>query len=438
MTWTRFRAVQMLALGTASALLLAACNGDDDLSPTPDAGPTEGELEDVTLTVAYWDTFGLEALVEEYQDDNPHVTIELASTSFSAHHDSLQQSLIEGFGAAHITAIDERHITRYVAQSDDFVNLLDYGAGDLEERFLDWKWDRAATADRRDVIGFGAQVGGLALCYRADLFEAAGLPSDRETVNQVIEDSWDGFIALGEDYVEATDRAFIDNAASFLAPVLQQAGVSYYNRDHELEVEATEAAFDVVLDMLRADLSAGIAPWTDEWNDGFSNGDFAVVACPSWMTGHIQTQIGDNDFEGQWDIADLPGPGGNLGGTFYTIPDQFDPYTTEQAYAFLEWLMQPEQQLRVFREVGTLPSQAELYSDPGIQNFTNPFFNDAPVGVIFSQSAADIPGPAYYGPRDAQVRAEVEAVLAKVQAGELRIRNAWEAAVEAAEAADNA
>jgi cellobiose transport system substrate-binding protein len=438
MKWTRSRTASALAVGTASALLLSACNGAGGTTSPEPADTSEAPRPDVTLTVAYWGNFGLETLAKEYEAENPNVTIELNSGDFAAQHDALQQSLIAGSGAAHVTAIDEGFITSFVAQSDGFVNLLDLGAGQYEENYLEWKWAQAANADGSEVIGLGSDVGGLALCYRRDLLEEAGLPFERDEVDAAIGDTWAGFIEFGKQYTEATDKAFVDNATNILNPALTQLQVGYYNRNNELDMDATKPAFDIALDTIDSGISANIAPWSPEWNTGFANGDFAVLACPAWMMGYIQGQISADDFAGQWDVADIPGPGGNWGGSFYTIPNQFDEPTTQEAYNLIEWLIEAEQQIAIFQEIGNLPSQESLFSDPGIQDFANPFFNDAPVGQIFTQTAADIPGAIYYAPKHNDVSPAVQSVLNEVQAGNVSSADAWDAAVEAAETADAA
>jgi cellobiose transport system substrate-binding protein len=435
MKWTRTKTASALALGTASALLLSACQSGGDDTPTTSA--PEEPAAPVTLTVAYWGNFGLENLVAQYEADHPNVTIELNSGDFAAQHDALQQAIIAGSGAPQIAAIDEGYITGFVAQSDSFVNLLDLGAGKYEANYLPWKWAQAANADGSVVIGLGSDVGGLALCYRRDLFEAAGLPTDRAELAELVGDSWDDFIELGKQYKAATGKAFVDNATNILIPAQTQLGTGYawFNRNNELDMEASKPAFDTALAVIEAGISANIAPWSPEWNTGFANGDFAVLACPAWMMGYIQGQISADTFAGQWDVTDIPGPGGNWGGSFYTIPKQGDEATQRAAYEFIEWLIQGEQQIAIFQEVGNLPSQSSLYSDAGIQDFTSEFFNGAPVGQIFTKTAEDIPAAIYYAPNNSKVSPAVQNVLNEVQAGNVAIADAWTTAIAAAEAA---
>jgi len=253
----------------------------------------------------------------------------------------------------------------------------------------------------------------------------------------LIGESWDDFIELGKQYKAATGKAFVDNATNILAPAQTQLGTGYawFDRNNELDMEANKPAFDTALAVIEAGLSANIAPWSPEWNTGFANGDFAVLACPAWMMGYIQSQISADTFAGQWDVTDIPGPGGNWGGSFYTIPKQGDENTQREAYKFIEWLIQPEQQIAIFQNVGNLPSQSALYSDPDIQDFESDFFNGAPVGQIFTKSALDIPAAIYYAPKNGNVRSAVENVLNDVQSGNVAIADSWATAVAAAEAA---
>ncbi|WP_159450193.1 ABC transporter substrate-binding protein [Demequina sp. NBRC 110056] len=443
MKWTRSRTASALAIGAASAMLLTACSSGDGETEEPTDAPTAEESEapeekePVTLNVSYWGTFGLEALETQYESENPHVDIVLDSGEYGAQHDKLTQALIAGSGASEVSAIDEGYMAGFLAQQENFTNLLDLGAGKYEENYLDWKWGQASSADGSYLIGLGSDVGGLAMCYRHDLFADAGLDSEREAVSGAWGEDWQSFIDMGIEYKDATGKPFVDNVTQILNGAQTQLGTgyAYYNRNNELDMDASKPAFDVALKVIEEGLSANITPWGPEWNTGFSNGDFATLPCPAWMQANI---IDSGAPEGSWDIADIPGPGGNWGGSFYTIPAQFDEYTTQEAYNFIEWLVQPDQQIAIFDETGNLPSQSSLYENEGIQAQTNPFFNDAPTGQIFSQTAMDIPGAIYYAPNNAAIRTAVETVLNEVQAGNIAIEDAWDEAVAAAEAADAA
>ncbi len=311
---------RLLATIAGSTLILSACGltGDDSSPTTTATGPAADPVE---ISMAFWGDFGLDELVTEYQDNNPGVTINLISGNYNDLHDELQRQLVAGTGAPNIVAIGEDYIGKFTAQPDSFTDLLTLGAGDYQDLYLEWKWAQGSTVDGSQLIGIGADVSGLALCYRRDLFENAGLPSDRDAVAARIGDTWKGFIALGKDYEAGTQAgSFIDDAGTLLKPVRAQSGASYFNADGELALKPVKPAFDVALDAIDAGLSAGIMPFTDQWDAGLDSGTFAVTLCPVWGMGYIQSVLETAGDTAQWDIVDIPGPGGSWGGAFYAIP----------------------------------------------------------------------------------------------------------------------
>ncbi|WP_062210406.1 extracellular solute-binding protein [Demequina oxidasica] len=210
------------------------------------------------------------------------------------------------------------------------------------------------------------------------------------------------------------------------------AGHSWHDPRGALDIDSSKAAFDLALGTIEADQSAGAQQWSDEWNTGIADGTFAVMLCPIWMLDYIEGVSAGSDEEVVWDIADLPGPGGNAGGSFLAIPDQFDDATTTAAYDFVEWLIQPEQQLRVLHDTGQIPSRPALYDDANIKEMTNPAFSDAPTGEIFSQAVTEMPEVRPGTPEDAEITAAVVSVLREVQAGNIEVSDAWQKASNAA------
>lgn len=438
MKWTRARAAGVFAVGAASALVLSACGGGGN----PSASPTVHNP--VTLTVSYWGNFGIAedatgpSLESVYEESHPWVTLELNSSEYDLAHDNLAQALIVGSGAPNVAAIDDGYITQFVAQSDSFVNLVDLGALDHQEDYLPWKWAQAANVDNSVVLGLGNDVYGLGMCYRADLFEAAGLESDREAVSAAIGESWEDFIAEGEAYTGETGSKFIDNATSILNPALIQLGTgyAYYNLDDELDMDSVKPAFDIAVDAIEADLSAGLGNFTDDWKAALTTGDFAITTCPTWMLDYIKSQVNVDDYEGQWDLADIPGPGGNWGGSFFTIPNQGTEYEQKSSYALIEWLIQPDQQRKMMEETGKLPSLVTILESDDLSSYTNTFFNDVPYNEVLAKTVLDIPVAVYYAPNNNLVRYAVEGILDEVQLGNVAIADAWDTAVAAAVAAD--
>jgi ABC-type glycerol-3-phosphate transport system substrate-binding protein len=98
--------IKWLAAPLLLALVLGACSGGDGPADSPDPAadpsddgddaPDPGDGEPVELTLALFGGFGLEPIVEEYMELNPHVTINLQLSEYGDHHDALTTSLAGG------------------------------------------------------------------------------------------------------------------------------------------------------------------------------------------------------------------------------------------------------------------------------------------------------------------------------------------------------
>ncbi|MEU4619140.1 extracellular solute-binding protein [Actinoplanes sp. NPDC023801] len=420
------RAMRMGAAGLVAALAITGCSGKD-----LEGGNTEGGNAQVTLKINFWGDMGLDQLKAKYEAANPNVKISLNTGEYQAQHQDLQKKLVAGSGAPDISAVDEGFIVQFREQADQFVNLNDKGAGALESKYLPWKWQASKSTDGKQ-IGLGTDVGGLAMCYRTDLFKAAGLPTSREEVSKLWP-TWDAFLQTGKTYTDKTKKKFIDSATNLFNPILSQQPVGFYNEQEQLQMEGgPKVGFDVAMKALDSGISANLASFQPNWDQGFKKDQFAVLACPAWMLGHIQKTAPDQ--AGKWDIAAIPGGGGNWGGSWWTIPKQGK--NVDEAYKFVEWLIQPEQQIEVFKTVGNLPSQPALYKDPAVLEYKKEFFTNAPTGQIFASTAENLK-PQYLGKKNGPTRLAVENVINRVGQGTLKSDAAWAEAVKEAEKAAN-
>ncbi|MFG3342153.1 extracellular solute-binding protein [Glycomyces sp. NPDC048151] len=402
----------MAAAAAAALALTAACSGGGD-----DGGK-------ITLSVGLFGDFGFGPLYEEYSKLHPEIEFEERIAEFADHHTNLTTHLATGSGSADIEAVEVGYISQYTAQPDRFHNLLDLGAADLEGQWLDWKWQQALSKDGESLIGLGTDVGGMAMCYRRDLFEAAGLPVERDEVSALWAGSWEDYVAVGRQYSEATGGDyFFESSGNMFRAMVEQADEGVYDREDNLVVESNPAigdAWDLTVEAIEAGMSNRLQAWTPEWNAGFNEGTFATIICPAWMTSYIETNAPDS--AGLWDIATVPGGAGNMGGSHLVLPAQGDH--PEEAYEFIEWLTAPEQQLKVFESTGNFPSTPELYEDAALTGMTKTYFNDAPVGQIFT-AAAQAVQPQYQGPLQGDVLATIGQGLGRIEDGSQTPEEAW-------------
>lgn len=280
---------------------------------------------------------------------------------------------------------------------DLFTDLTD---SSLDGRWVDWKVQQATTPDGK-LIGYGTDIGPSAICYRQDLFEAAGLPTDPAEVAELLggEDAtWDDYFAAGKTFVAASDSAWYDSAMSISQAMVNQIDNAYEESDGTPKDLATNQPiidiYDTVLEQSTTnELSAGLEQWSGDWDAAFQNDGFATMICPAWMTGPVEERSGGVT---GWNVADVfPGGGLNWGGSFLTVPASGP--NAEAAKELAAWLTDPAQQTTAFENAGTFPSQIEAQESDAVQSFTNDFFNDAPVGTIFVNRALAIDSAPFKG-----------------------------------------
>ncbi len=369
------RSAVAVAAFSASAIVLAGCAGSSGGSSSADPN------EEITLTIATFNNFGYtDELLQEYMDENPNITIvhNKAAESGDARANYFQKLGKEGLADIEAIEID------WFAEAMQYSDLLAEVPDDVKGRWLDWKEAAATDPDGR-LVGFGTDIGPQAICYRADLFEAAGLPTDREEVAALFEGDWEHFLDVADQYREATGKPMIDSANSVLQGIVNQMEYTYDEPDGTVIATTNpeiEAAYNLVVE--RAIPNAAYSgQWSDDWNASMTNGEFAAMLCPGWMLGVISGNAPDVT---GWDIADVfPNGGGNWGGSYLTVPA--NGANVDAALALADWLTAPEQQIKAFVEAGTFPSQLEAYEDPALTDFVNPYFNDAPTGEIGANRA---------------------------------------------------
>jgi len=404
-----------VAVMASAALVLSGCSTDG-------GGSEEATGKKVLQFWAFGD-MGLGELIAEYEAANPDIKIEMKIGDFDPHHQGLLTSLDSS--TPDIAAIEVGYSSLFKAVSNKFVDLREYGAGELEGEYLDWRWAHGVDLDGR-VFGIPTDVGPMAVCYRSDLFAAAGLPSDRDEVS-ALWPTWNDFISVGKRYVAATGNSFLSSTGYVWNAVKNQGTEKFYSADGSKLVYETNPQIKKAWDLAVAatPIAANIGDWTADWNAGMNNGAYAVLTCPAWMMGYIQSQA--PDLTGAWDVAAMPEGGGNWGGSQLVVPARAK-YPAEAA-AFIKWVLSPEKQLALFKAKGQFPSTKSAYSDAELLDFKSAYFNDAPVGQIYESGVKSLV-PIYEGPKERVIDTEFGSALGRVANGEQTPDEAFKSAIE--------
>ncbi|MDQ0206683.1 extracellular solute-binding protein [Alkalicoccobacillus murimartini] len=403
------------SIGVAAAL--AACSSSG-------SGSSEGGSgDDVTLTMWLWPGMGFADKAKQYEEENPGIKINIQEAEYADAHQNLITALAAGSGAPDISGVDEGYLERIKESSEMFYDLADYGAADLEEEYLDWKWAQASSDDG-SVIGIPTDIGPMAMAYRVDLFEEAGLPTDPDEVAQVMS-TWDDYIKAGQQLMDETGTYMFSDVADLYSAIREQGQKQYFETDGTLIIEDSPQilkAWDKSIEAM--DIQANIERQTPEWGAALANGDFATVFLPPWMLQNIKNDAPDTS--GLWDIALMPEGSGNWGGSFLTVPAQSDH--PEEAYEFITWLMSPENQLDIFEENGNFPSTPGIYDEPAINELDDEFFIRNDIGAIYAE-AATLVEDVYRAPMTSPINTIMQDALGTVADGAAEPEAAWDQAM---------
>ncbi len=392
------KAVALLSIAALTAGLMGFISPASAVVDCTKATVTTNECTVLTVN-----TFGdviQPALVAEYRKLRPDIKLSIKKSDLDALNGTglFTQCAAGGAGNPDIAAVEISYSGFWRAYPQCFIDLRtlknnsNKSANDIKKDYLPWRWEHGVGYND-SVIGIPTDVGGLEVAYRWDLLKKAGLPYTRTALAKEWS-TWPKFIAFGKKYVAKLTAAqrkanvgFIDNIGTIYPAIMNQGTEKYY-RNNGTDAgqlvyktnKQVKLAFDTTVAASDAKIGTRIGQFSSDWNVGMSKGTFAAMLAPAWMMDYIKGQAPTT--KGKWDIAAVPGGGGNMGGSQLSIPK--GAKNKDEAWNFISWYLAPAQQLKVFQTYGLFPSTPSLYSDPDLVGFKDPFFNNAPTGKIYA------------------------------------------------------
>ncbi|WP_274363159.1 ABC transporter substrate-binding protein [Paenibacillus thermotolerans] len=392
------------------------------------AGEDASQSNKITLTLWYWNRSIDDNLIAQVEKQFPNIELHAQKVGgdFKA---KLKTTLAAKSGEPDIVALND-WIMELFTSADRFYNLYELGAGDVESRYLEWKWKQGVTPEGK-MIGFPMDTGPTALFYRADLFEQAGLPTDPEEVGETIA-TWDDYIAAGEKLKQAfAGKVFLtDNIGSVYNQVMAQGTDLYFTREGQYigdRSEQVKKAWNIAVDMHEKDLLADAPGWSPEWNAAMNNGKIASFIGAVWMKQVLQEAAPDT--AGKWRVARAPGGDGNNGGSFLSILKSSKH--PQEAYDVIEWLQNPENQLTAFQTMNLFPSTPGVFEDSSMQR-EEQFFGNQATGNIFAESARNVK-VAYFGERYPSIHGIMTRYLSNIANQNLDPDQSWSDAIKRVE-----
>jgi ABC-type glycerol-3-phosphate transport system substrate-binding protein len=412
-----------------------------EVTPTPEpVVVVEKPSGAITLwgwTAAIRDTMEAAGVVDDFKAEYPDVDVEITYYAPADMYTNLPLALTAGEGACDVCLVENSHVSEYVHLG---------GLRDLTERVQpyldimnDYKWADCELDGRYYCMPWDS--GPVVLYYRRDVFDAAGLASDPESVSALIT-TWDDYFEVCNTLKEQTGNyCFAHNKANnygrLYEMVLWQQGLGYYDRSTgEVTVDSPEnvAALEMLGRFWDADLVSDNLEWTDPWYAELGTLDepVATLVEASWMEIFLKSWVAPGT-AGKWGVALMPAfeegqaRASNDGGSVFVIPEQTQ--NPEAAWAFVEFALgREESQEKMFAISGFIPSLESTYDSPLFLQGDS-FLGGQNARAVYTDVVQEIPIAGVYGPNYSMMNGVVSTAIQLYAAGEL---SAEEALVDAA------
>lgn len=406
---TKYLLFSLLAI----ALLMVGCSSDDKKS----------ESEDGKITIDMWGYSDYDYLLDGIKEEFPDVDFKYNKLpSGDEYQTKLQTTLIGGGDGPDIVQMDN-WIPQFYPYYESFANLYDLGAKDVQDQYLDWKWNVGVEPEQDYMIGFPLDIAPIALYYRADLFEEAGLPSTPEEVKAEIQ-TLDDLLEAAKQLKEKTG-ATLDTASENFDKAVAQMEKGFYDEDGNFigAQDHIKEAWDYAVKTIEYGVAFNDTSSLSR-NVAFGNGDIGALIHASWFKGDLVNDI--KDTKGDWRVSFPPGGGGNRGGSFLGVSSSSDHQ--EVAYEIIEYISNADNQLVEFELTGHIPSLPELYDREELQE-EDKYFGGQNVGEYYMKSAEDIT-PSVESPNDSIASDAFKEELDLISNRDKDPDEAWEDALE--------
>ena len=395
-----------------------------------------GSSDSGGLTVASWDVAddALKATFPLFKKKRPNTQISMQAMTID--YQQIIPRLQAGDGAPDVFPIAQQDFQNFLMRFPGaFVDVTD-----RMEKYRDQFAEAPLSHAQSDGKLFGVpwDMGPVAMWYRKDMFERAGVSADDVA-------TYDGFIEAGKavqrEVGGSTKMTAFDTSGGGTNPshyhiLLNQQDGSFYGPGNKIDF-TNEKSF-TAMGMLDRFVTEGITidtPTYDEFARVVTNSDTATTLGAVWDVGSIKSAGGDAQ-KGQWDVTPLPafGPGGprdaTLSGSVLVISSQTED--VDAAWDFIEQaILTREGQAESWAQ-GLFPSwtpywETEAFNEP------DPYFGFA-VAPKFADIARNVPA-LDYGTRFLDFQKPLMDAYAAVLTGDTSVEEAMARAEDRAASA---
>ncbi|WP_436527503.1 ABC transporter substrate-binding protein [Actinoplanes sp. HUAS TT8] len=395
----KLKAILGLALTTSLALTACSSGGDDDTSATaPGAASCAPSSGPVTLNFTSWIP-GIEDVVKVWNAKNPNIQVKV-QTGPNGNGGTYQNffNQLKAGNAPDLGQIEYDALPSFRVQ-DGLTNLAGCKpVTDAKDQFIDWTWNQVSFGEKDAVYGVPQDSGPMALFYRKDLFEKAGIP---------VPTTWEEYAADAVKVKAAGGYItnFSQSDINQFAGLAWQAGGHWFSNDGSkwtvnFQDEATTKVADYWQDLIAKKLVSAVPPWTTEWDSAYNKGQAWTWVSAVWGANSISS--GAPDTSGKWAVAPMPQwtaggkTAGNWGGSSTAVfKGSKHPYEASQ---FAIWLNTSEEALTLLNEKANLYPATKTGGSLAALSKGVDFYGGQKIYDVFAEAATEVTPDFTWGP----------------------------------------
>lgn len=417
------------AVVVVSAIALTGCSsgGSGSGSTSGEAAactPSDGKVD---LSFTSW-VPGMDKVVDLWNEKNPDVQVEF-QTGPSGNAGTYQNFFneIKAGNASDVGQIEYDALPNFRVQ-DGLTNLADCkGVLDAKDQFVDWTWSQVTFGEDDAVYAVPQDSGPMAMFYRADLFEAAGIP---------VPTTWEEYAAAAAKI--KAQGSYITNFPKtdvnwFAGMVWQNGGQWFENDGENWKVDLTSPESIEVADYWQKLIDAGevseLASFSDEWNNSFDTGAQWTWVSAVWGASTLST--GAPNTAGKWAVAPMPQweaggkDAGNWGGSSTAVLKGSEhPYEAAQ---FALWLNTDPEALALANELGGLYPASKAGADLEAFSGGSDYYGGQKIYDVFKEASDEVIPNFVWGPTMTQTYTDVSDGFGAVLGGSGTLADALKA-----------
>lgn len=305
-------------------------------------------------------------LIPEFQRRNPDIRVSVQQIPWTAAHEKLLTAYV-GNATPDVAQLGNTWIPEFVTirALEDLTPFVTRSASISPDDFFDGIWATNTIGD--DVYGIPWYVDTRLLFYRTDILASVGFEAPPRT--------WD-------EWTDVMQRLAAKRAGPNRFPILlptnewQQPVLLALQQDSTLLTESGShgafrqpefrTAFEFYVGLFRQ----GYAPALSNAQvanvyQQFEAGDFAMYITGPWNIGEFRRRLSAS-MDGKWSTAPMPAPAGKsypgtsvAGGASLVMFSLSEK--KEAAWKLIEYLSEPDQQIRFYEMTGSLPANEDAW-----------------------------------------------------------------------------